>query len=325
MNKKCLGCGIELQNTNPDNDGYVEDLGKNICRRCFLIKNYSEYTITDKNNTQYMKIFDKINDNDLVIYVSSILTLNLDYINKFKNILLVITKRDIMPKSIKDDKIKKYVLDRYKNILDIEIISSYKNYNLDNLYDKIKKYGNNKKIYFVGTTNSGKSTLINTLLKDYSNSSLDITTSLYPSTTLDIIPINFNNLELYDTPGILINNSIINYIDSKLLKKVNNRKEIKPRTYQVSGKGSLLLENMIRIDYEAVESSMTVYVSNNILLRHNSLSNNILLDGCKYEFNDVKNEDIVIEDLGFIKITNNINIKIYSKCDVCLFKRDNLI
>ena len=70
---------------------------------------------------------------------------------------------------------------------------------------------------------------------------------------------------------------------------------------------------------------MTVYVSNNILLRHNSLSNNILLDGCKYEFNDVKNEDIVIEDLGFIKITNNINIKIYSKCDVCLFKRDNLI
>lgn len=325
MSKKCLGCGIELQDVDSSKDGYVDDLNKDICRRCFLIKNYGKYTNTYKNNTQYMKIFNKINNDDLVIYLSSILTLNLDYINKFKKILLVITKRDIMPKSIKDDKIKKYVLDRYKNILDIEIISSYKNYNLDNLYDKIKKYGNNRKIYFVGATNSGKSTLINTLLRDYSDSSIDITTSLYPSTTLDIIPIKFNDLELYDTPGILIDNSIINYIDSKLLKKVNNKKEIKTRTYQVSGKGSLLFEDMIRIDYETVESSMTFYASNNISLRRNSLSNDKLLDGYKYEFNDIKNNDIVIEDLGFVKITNSVNIKIYSKYDICLSKRDNLI
>ncbi len=325
MSKKCLGCGIELQSSNPNLDGYVDDLDKDICKRCFLIKNYGKYTITDKNNIDYIKIFDKITDSDLVIYVSSILTLNLDYIAKFKNIVLVITKRDIMPKSIKDDKIKKYILGRYKNILDIEIVSSVKNYNLDNLYNKIKKYGNNKKIYFVGATNSGKSTLINTLLKDYSDYDGDITTSLYPSTTLDIIPIEFNDLDLYDTPGIVIDNSIINYMDSKYLKKINNKKEIKPYTFQVHGKGSLLLEDIIRIDYECVESSMTFYVSNNINIRHNSLSNDKLLGGNEYIFNDIKNEDIVIEDLGFIKNTNNTNITIYSKYDVNLYKRDNLI
>lgn len=325
MNKKCLGCGIVLQNTNPNTDGYVEDLNKDLCKRCFLIKNYGKYTVTDRNNTQYMEIFNCISDNDLVIYVSSILTLNLDYINKFKNILLVVTKRDIMPKSIKDDKIKKYVLDRYKNIIDIEVISSYKNYNLDNLYDKIKKYGNGKKIYFVGATNSGKSTLINTLLKNYCGTSLDITTSLYPSTTLDVIPIKFNELKLYDTPGIVVEDSIINYLDSKLLKKVNNKKEIKPRTYQVSGKGSLLLEDMIRIDYEAVESSMTFYVSNNISLRHNNLFNDKLLDGIIYEYNNISDVDIVVEDMGFLKVTNSVSLKIYSKYNVSLKKRDNLI
>ena len=325
MSKRCLGCGIELQDFDATSDGYVEDLEKDICKRCFLIKNYGKYTISNKNNIDYMKIFNSINDNDLVIYVTSILTLNLDYVNKFKNVLLVVTKRDIMPKSIKDDKIKKYVLDRHKNIIDIEIISSYKNYNLDFLYDKIKKHGGGKKIYFVGATNSGKSTLINTLLKNYGESSLDITTSLYPSTTLDVIPIKLDNLKLYDTPGIVIENSIVNYINSKMLKLINNKTEIKPITFQVHGNGSLIIDDYMRIDYECVESSMTFYVSNNISIKHNSLNNNKLLDGTKYTFNNVTYSDIILEDIGFIKITSNMNMKIYSKYMVCLSKRDNLI
>ena len=33
MIKKCNGCGINLQNTNKDKEGYVDDLNKNICER----------------------------------------------------------------------------------------------------------------------------------------------------------------------------------------------------------------------------------------------------------------------------------------------------
>lgn len=325
MSKRCLGCGIELQDFDATRDGYIEDLDNDICKRCFLIKNYNKYNFTDRNNIDYIKIFDNIKSEDLVIYVSSILTLNLDYIDRFKSILLVITKRDIMPKSIKDAKIRKYILDRYKNILDIEIISSYKNYNLDNLYDKIKRYGNNKKIYFVGTTNSGKSTLINTLLKNYGDNVGDITTSLYPSTTLDMIPRVLHGLKIYDTPGILINSSLINYVDYKMLKKINNKKEIKPYTFQIHGNGSLLIDDFIRIDYECNNSSMTIYISNSILIRHNSLNNDKLIDGNKCVFDNVSNSDIVIEDLGFIKITSGVSLNIYTKYDINFIKRDNLI
>lgn len=325
MNKKCLGCGITLQNTDQNKDGYVMNDGMDLCMRCFMIKNYGKYSSTFKSNVDYMKIFDNIDNRDLVIYVSSILTLNLDYINKFKNVLLVITKRDIMPKSIKDGKIVKYIKDRYENILDIEIISSYKNYNLDNLYEKIKKYSFNKKVYFVGATNSGKSTLINKLFKNYTNDDIDITTSHYPSTTIDLISIKFNDLMFYDTPGIVLDGSIINYLDSKYMKMINNKMEIKPSVYQIHGCGSLLIENLIRIDYDTLESSIVIYVSNNLNIKNNSLKNDLLKDKCVMELKNIKNKDIVFEDLGFIKVTDSVSLKIYSKYSIQIKERDNLI
>ena len=48
-------------------------------------------------------------------------------------------------------------------------------------------YYKNKDIYFVGITNSGKSTLINAMIKSYNGYDGDITMSNFPSTTLDVI------------------------------------------------------------------------------------------------------------------------------------------
>ena len=121
MNKKCIGCGIMLQDTNIHEDGYVSNSDHNLCERCFKIKNYGQNKVIYVTNNDYMKILDNINKDDLVVYVSSLLTLNLDYINRFKNVLLVLTKRDILPKSVKDSKIISYVSKRYK-VNDISIL-----------------------------------------------------------------------------------------------------------------------------------------------------------------------------------------------------------
>ena len=119
MNKKCLGCGIPLQDKDINLDGYISNIDKNICTRCFKIKNYGVYNKANMSNKDYMKIIDSITNNDLVIYVSSLLNLNIDYINKFKDVILVLTKRDILPKSVKDNKIIDYIKKRYNNIKDI--------------------------------------------------------------------------------------------------------------------------------------------------------------------------------------------------------------
>lgn len=314
MNRKCMGCGSILKD---------DELEHNICNRCFKLKHYGEYHVTNKDNSDYLKIINNIDSNDLVIYVTSLLNLTIMDLSKFKNVIVVLTKRDILPKSVKDNKIIDYVKNHY-NFKDIEVISSIKNYNLDNLMAKIEKY-NKKKVYLIGNTNSGKSTLLNKLIENYSESDIDITTSMYPSTTLDTIEVKIKDIMFIDTPGIIDNGSIINYIDYKMLKKITPKKELKPRTYQIKGKGSLVIEDLVRIDYETNDNSMTIYIANSVNIIRVGEANPRLKDLPKREFNLKNDKDIVITDLCFIKFVKGIKVKIYANNNINVYERDNLI
>ena len=321
---KCVGCGVTLQSTDPNKDGYVSDITKSLCERCFKINNYGQNKMPKYSNDDYIEIINNIRDNDVIVYVSSLLTLNLDYIDKFKQVILVITKRDILPKSIKDSKIINYVKKKYPNIVDIIIVSAYKKKNLDQLYNKLCEY-NNKKIYFVGITNSGKSTLINEMVNCYGDGNSNLTVSNYPSTTLSTVNIKIGNLNIIDTPGLLISNSIVNKLDDSEVKKINSKKEIKPITIQISGEGAILVDKYLRIEYKTDNSSMVFYVSNNLDISRISLKNPRMLN---YEYEKYivsDNQDLVIEDIGFIKFTKKTEIKVLYENKIYMYLRDKLI
>ena len=339
MNKKCLGCGSIMQCDYPDKDGFVEEKNFDdalICKRCFRMKYYGEYTPTKKKNDEFIDIVKSINNtNDLVLYVVDLFTLsdNIHIIGKYlsNDTILVVTKRDIMPKSFNNKKIKDYIsnMDLITNIIDVIIVSSINNEGLDDLFNLINKYKNSDKVYVVGSTNAGKSTLVNKLVRNYSSKSSNITASIMPSTTLNQINVKLSdNLTLIDTPGIVDETSIINIADTKILKKITPKKEIKPITYQLKNRKSIEIDNIARLDYiEGNKNSFTLYMSNNLKISQvNITTHQDKYSKCKiHEFNLVGNEDIVINGLGYIKVVGKAFIRVYAPDGVSVTKRLSMI
>lgn len=336
MIKKCLGCGSIMQHEDENLNGFVdeENFEKSlICKRCFRIKNYGDYKFVSNNKEEYQKIFDYVKKkNELVLFLCDILTLDdsIAKINDFSgNAILVITKKDLLPKSVKEKKIIEYIKKNYKlNFKNIIFVSSNKNYNIDLLYEMILKFKKGSNVYLVGNTNAGKSSLINALIKSYSSLNIDITTSILPSTTLDSINIKLNDdIFLIDTPGLINDNNYINDVSISDVKKIVPKVEIKPRTYQMKPNESLLIDNYARIDYLSNEkNSFTLYLSNSIKVKRIKLNtNNELRNLNMKNFNLDNKKDIVINGLCFCKITNKANVNIYVKSGVNVFERDNLI
>ncbi len=322
---KCKGCGVELQDTDSNALGYTTDINKELCMRCFKLSNYGEYQKVAFNNDNYQNIINKIPADSLVLLTTDILSLNLDYINNFKEPLLIITKRDIFPESVKEYKLINKLKEKYQNLKDIIIVCGKNNYNIDYLYNKIKELSNNKEIYLLGYTNTGKSTLINRLIKNYTDKDIRITESIHPETTLDKITIKINELTINDTPGLIDNNNIINYLSHKELKKVLPNKEINPKTCQINNKGSILIDSYVRIDYETKDkNSIVIYTSKLLNIKFISQTNNTLRNNKPYEYT-LENKDIAILGLGFIKITKKIKITIYTLNNIKPLIRDNLI
>ncbi len=323
---KCTGCGVELQNNDKTKLGYTTNIEKSLCERCFRIENYGEYKKVTKDNNEYINILKEINKTkDLVVLVLDIfnLTENINVIKENINndILLVITKRDILPKSVHDEKLIEYIKNYNLKIKDQVVISSYKNYNFDELYEKINNYKKSKNVYVIGFTNAGKSTMINKLIYNYSDNDTKITTSIMPSTTLNPIEINLNeNLTIIDTPGLLCEKSFYDILEGKELKKIIPKKEIKPISYQIKEKQYIVIDKYAVIEAENI--NIVIFMSNSLNIKRLYKKPETKL---KERNIKIDNNDLVISGLGFIKCIGKTNIKIYTYDEISVTTRKNLI
>lgn len=328
---KCIGCGVELQTKDKNALGFTNKIDNNICERCFRIKNYNEYKTITKNPNDYIEKLSSINKNDLVILVVDLFNISndIEIISKYiKNkILLVLTKRDILPKSCNEQKFVKYFEKYNLNIIDTLVISSKKNYNLDILMDKINKYKTSNRVYVVGYTNSGKSTLINKIIYNYSVLTPSITTSNLPSTTLEPIEVFItSSLTLIDMPGLIDEGDITNYVDAKSLKRIVPKCEVKPKTFQLKGNEKIIIDDLILLELYN-KNNITIYMSNEMKIKKVYKSESNLKEMKKYDLKLEPKSDIVIKGIGFIKFTDASNVVLHLKHGKTnsVFIRENLI
>lgn len=305
---KCVGCGVETAN--------------NLCERCFRIRNYNEYKKVDIKKEEFLNNLDNINEDDLVVLVVDLLNIPTnfnDIKDKLNNkVILALNKFDLMPTN-NETRYKSY-FDKYNlNIINTFCISTKNNHNIDELYECIKNNIINN-VYFIGYTNSGKSSLINKLIYNYSNNDTVITTSYLANTTLDLIKIELDSFTLIDTPGIINDNSINNLSDS-ILKKLSKSKRIKPISYQVKDNQYIFIEDIIKITIS--NNDIIIYTPSNIEVNR-YYKENIFNSIKELKYDIDKTSDIVIPNIGFIKVKSG-SIKIELSTDIDLYIREPLI
>ena len=332
--KRCSGCGVLLQDQNLLQEGYTTSLENDVCQRCFRMRNYGEYQVVTKSNEEYLNILKEVGQTkDLVLYITDLLNLE-ENIEEIRNIIpnkmiLVLNKKDVLPKSVKEEKLINYLKEKNIEFEEVIVVSVNKNINIDYLLKRIKYYQTSKNVYVVGHTNAGKSSLINKLISNYSDNTQELTMSPLPSTTLNLVKIDINDyLTLIDTPGLVDNGSILNRVDASMVKKISPKKEIKPRTYQLRKNQSIIIEDLIRIDYvEGEKNSFTLFVSNDLKVKRllNLFNNDELKDKNKLTYEVKYDEDLVINGLGFVKIVNKGVIDVYIGKDIDTFMRKSLI
>ena len=334
LEKTCKGCGVVLQDQNVLQEGYTTSLENDICQRCFRMKNYGEYQVITKSNEEYLNILKSVGETkDLVLYITDLLNLekNIEQIRSIipNKMILVLNKKDVLPKSVKETKLIQYLEEKDIHFEEVIVISVSKNYKIDYLLKRIKFYQTTKNVYVVGHTNAGKSSLINKLIQNYSDNSQELTMSPLPSTTLNMVKIEINDyLTLIDTPGLVDTGSILNHIDSSMVKKISPRKEIKPKTYQLRVNQAIIIEDLVRIDYvEGERNSFTLFVSNDLKVKRllNASNKSDLKDLNKVTYQVKYDEDLVINGLGFIKIVNKGVVDVYIDKNVETFTRKSLI
>ncbi len=331
MNKVCIGCGSKLQTLDKNKEGYINPKvyeKATLCERCFKIKYYGEAYVTDnpKDKTSLIKM---INDSKKsVVYLVDTLTISketLSVIDSLSNkVYLVLTKRDLLPKSVKNSKLKEYI-SNLTLIKDVFVISALKNNGVTELYNELIK-NNEKSVYVIGYTSSGKSTFINKLLM-LNGKSGNITTSSLPNTTLECINIKLNDkLTLIDTPGFVSENSSYNFIDVDIYKKLLPKSVIKPKVYTIKKDFMIILGDILRIENNSNEDvNLVFYFKNEIKLnKMRSIRNELLKDKDKLDVK-VSDKDIVLEGLGYIKVVGYANLTMYTLNKKMISVRNKMI
>lgn len=345
MSKRCIGCGVELQQKDKTAVGYTPKLEADYCQRCFRIQHYDDVTISMKTGIDPDVVLRQIEQKDaLVLWVVDLFDFEANMIpgiNRHligKDIIMIATKRDLLPDTLGDQKLSQFILARCKEfgivIQGLVICGDLAkhafaedNYSIEEVQHAIELYRKDRDVIVMGMANAGKSTLLNGLLGKQ-----NLTTSRYPGTTLDLVEMKMDGYTLFDTPGLTRYDSYLTTVSDDLLKQILPQKRLKARNYQLYEDQSIAVGGLARLDLiGCTKVSCVGYFAQGLQMHRgkqekadalwNTHMNELLSPALSSDFQTMKRFshsgikgklDVVIHGLGWFCISGDVQlIEIY--------------
>lgn len=276
---KCLGCGAELQREEKNKPGYTPKEDAEYCQRCFRMIHYDDLMFSMKTGIDPDSVIEEVNRLDaLVLYVVDLFDFESGMIPGLsrklagKDMILVCTKRDLLPDDFSHEKIASFVFSRLQEygieIKELLLTSAKESGGMEEVKAAVKRYHCGKQTAVIGRANSGKSTLLNAL-----SHNAVLTASRYPGTTLDFSSLLIDGVPYVDTPGIEIEHSMIMKVREKDLKMILPNDTVRPTVFQIHEDQSYALGGLARLDVKCTgNASVTFYLARQLYLHRTRLS-----------------------------------------------------
>lgn len=284
MEIKCRGCGAVIQTEDRNKPGFIradvlEKRGADfLCERCFNLLHYNRGLEVAIDEEELLRQVQEVGQDALLVAVVDIFDLEGTFPEGFsgfpqKRKLIVGNKFDLFLDSVKKGKVLAY----FRNFLKersleadrVLLVSAFRRPDIETLLEEIFRLKGKNDVCFVGTTNVGKSTVINGLVKRLGLDAKPLTTSSAVSTTLGLVRVPLpDGSYLIDTPGIPNHKQATYYLSFEHQNLLIQHRSVRPRVYQLLPGQSLFIGGFGRLDFVAGEASSFVVNVPNALTVH---------------------------------------------------------
>lgn len=259
---RCYNCGAVLQTKKKNDKGFIPDEvmdaydgdGRVLyCQKCFdYMKGLNTGALDQNVDKATAKILDDAVATDAyIIWVIDLFafngTLNPDIVSRIKKLKVAVigTHRDLFSSLVKEETFVRFINERFAECgitpESVTIIGSEDDVDMKAIMDHFDKARRAHDIYIIGSKSSGKTSLINRMLKYYVNKTKwPIKTENYRGTNVKVMSIPLSNSSfIYELPGFSIATSVVGKVEKDIQKLIVPRRKVETH-YRTLLKGDAL-------------------------------------------------------------------------------------
>ena len=289
--RRCHECGVPLQCDDESMPGFVEarflentEHAALFCRDCFQKQHFNFAPQDPVVSPGFLEMLRDAQASDaLIVYVVDLFSFESSFSQEVNSIIeglpmvVIANKRDLLPKSYSDAKLREYVAHRFRcarlsvKADDVHLVSLTSSIDVSAIARACDEKRAGHDVYVVGGVGAGKSQLISAFLREYTNPSFNsaIQTANYGSTDIRVLQIPLPGSSFaYETPGIPLSNSISAVLSAEQARGLVPQEAVKAVAGSLSQGEALYISGLAKIELlKGVKTPVSSYFPRGIKVK----------------------------------------------------------